>query len=830
MRTQKQFLLSAVTVGVLTLINQSAALAQSADAAPAAQPKDGVAAEMQTIVVTGTASGKGVRKIDSSFSITTANEAQIREAAPSSTADLLKIVPGLFAETTGGASGANIQIRGFPSGGDAPFVTIQMNGSPLFPPPTLSFLENSSLFRLDDSVERVEVLRGGPSPIYSNGQPGATMNFILKKGSEVNEGSLRATVGNGSMRRVDGFFGGKIADGWYGTVSGFYRTSKGIKHTEFAADKGGQIGGSITRKLDGGELTVYGRLTDDKNAFFTPVPLHTPDNGRTVQAFKGFDPLTGALAGNETRDIRVDLGNGKVMQRDLADGRGIKVNVFGADYEQKVGGWNISNKFNHLGGDANTLAIFTGAAPTTMAAQMSAFISSANTAGNGVQAAAGGVPATSGTATYVNGGGTVDPNQQVLGAGSWVVDKKISSTTDEFRISRELIPNHTVTAGAYFADYSSKDTWYLGNVALMTATPNARLIDVKLNNGALMTNRGQYQGAFFAVSGDYDGNNRALFLADEWKISERVKVDAGVRRERQKVVAAVEAGPAGIDTDNNKLTVYNNTNQVLTGVKKPIKQSDSASAYTIGGNLKISNDFGIFARMNSGYAMPNFDTMRDQIGTGRPAVVVKIKQYEIGLKTVAPSYSAYLTIFHNNFTGLQFSQFLANGTQTNDIGGSSANGVEFEAAVRPVRNLQIALTGNWQDGKYEGFEGVNNRANNGNIVQRQPKLQFRLTPSYKIPTGWGSVKLYSTYTHVGERFADIQNTQRLPKYHTLDAGILALVGDKLEFRLSGTNLSNQLGITEGNVSVIGAGTNAAGDFMGRPIFGRTLEASMMYRF
>lgn len=40
---------------------------------------------------------------------------------------------------------------------------------------------NSTLFRVDDTVERMEVLRGGSSPIFSNGQPGLTVNFIQKK-------------------------------------------------------------------------------------------------------------------------------------------------------------------------------------------------------------------------------------------------------------------------------------------------------------------------------------------------------------------------------------------------------------------------------------------------------------------------------------------------------------------------------------------------------------------------------------------------------------------------------------------------------------------------
>ncbi|MGO4781232.1 TonB-dependent receptor plug domain-containing protein, partial [Lysobacter sp. 2RAB21] len=89
---------------------------------------------------------------------------QLQEAVPLSTADALKVVPGVWAESAGGSTGANIFVRGMPSEGDAPFVTVQMDGAPLFPPPTLSFLENSTLFRMDDTIDRMEVLRGGPSP------------------------------------------------------------------------------------------------------------------------------------------------------------------------------------------------------------------------------------------------------------------------------------------------------------------------------------------------------------------------------------------------------------------------------------------------------------------------------------------------------------------------------------------------------------------------------------------------------------------------------------------------------------------------------------------
>src|SRR5471030_2927622 len=179
--------LTAIALAVLTLTLSTQAYAADATAADApAAAKDTVAADIQQVVVT---SGGAVRKVDSSFSITTATAEQLKEAVPTSTADLMKISPGVYVESTGGQTGANIQIRGFPSGGDAPYVTLQLNGSPLFPAPTLSFLANDSTFRIDDTIERAEILRGGPSVILSNGQPGATMNFILKHGDDTPEGS-----------------------------------------------------------------------------------------------------------------------------------------------------------------------------------------------------------------------------------------------------------------------------------------------------------------------------------------------------------------------------------------------------------------------------------------------------------------------------------------------------------------------------------------------------------------------------------------------------------------------------------------------------------------
>lgn len=88
-------------------------LVAAQDAATPASRDDGNAAqaagELDTIVVSGSAKFRGVRKRDASYSIRTENEDEVREAAPTSTADLLRSrnngrdisgVPGI--DATGG--------------------------------------------------------------------------------------------------------------------------------------------------------------------------------------------------------------------------------------------------------------------------------------------------------------------------------------------------------------------------------------------------------------------------------------------------------------------------------------------------------------------------------------------------------------------------------------------------------------------------------------------------------------------------------------------------------------------------------------------------------
>src|SRR5437667_134939 len=176
-------------------------------------PAGGEPAEaLQEVVVT--ASATGVKKLDASYNVVAVDAEQIREANPKSTADILKVSPGIWPESSGGQTGASIEIAGIPGGGDAPYFTNMIEGMPLYGMPSLSFMDSSSLFRLDNTIQRVEVVQGGPGAVFGPGQMGATANFLLRRGTAEPSGEAGVTYGNEHLIRVDGFYGFPVIPGW----------------------------------------------------------------------------------------------------------------------------------------------------------------------------------------------------------------------------------------------------------------------------------------------------------------------------------------------------------------------------------------------------------------------------------------------------------------------------------------------------------------------------------------------------------------------------------------------------------------------------------------
>ena len=187
-------LLAAASAAVLSL-----ATAAHADAADVS--------EVEELVVTGRAGTEAQRKVEASYAITTVSEEKLRLQASPSVAEVLKNVPGFWVESSGGVGGANIRARGIPIEGYAA-VGIQEDGLPVQHDGGLGFLNTDFSFRLDETVSRVEVVRGGPSSIFTSYAPAGVVNFITRRGSDRFEGVMKAEVGDYGLWRGDAWVGG----------------------------------------------------------------------------------------------------------------------------------------------------------------------------------------------------------------------------------------------------------------------------------------------------------------------------------------------------------------------------------------------------------------------------------------------------------------------------------------------------------------------------------------------------------------------------------------------------------------------------------------------
>ena len=807
--------------------------AEQAPAQPATSQQE--ATTLDTVVVTGSAAG-GVKKIAASDNLVTAKAEQIKHATPKSTADLLKISPGMWPESTGGQTGANIEIAGFPGGGDAPYFSTLLMGSPVYGMPTLSFFETTTLMRLDDTIESVEILQGGPSVVFADGQMGATANFFLKTGTEEPTGSIGVTYGDEGLYRLDGFAGFKVAEGWYGSVGGFWRTSDGVRSPGFKADEGGQLTATLAHDFDKGSMVLYARYLNDKNQFITPIPL-IQTGSDSFSEYPGFDPLTDTYYSRAIQHVRLPTYPGGPKDADLADGRGADMFFFGGNFDFSFdNGWSISDKFLFNEGDVDTNALFSGNNPATL----NDMLYTTGTPGGF------NLPAGSATATYV-GGGAVPLDQSVIQQGWWHIHKHLKSFNNDFRLSKELFEGNTLTIGFYINHYTMNDKWSLGNQMLMSNTPNATPITVSYVDGGQTYQRTDSQGfadfGGFHIAQHGSATNMALYLSDSWRVGKWL-LDLSGRLENQDATnnvcnrSPVNPGAGGLDGDPN--TLYDNNVEMCNGTYARTDYKKSHPAFTAGANYSFNDHMSMYGRVNTGGHFLDFDNGIRGSTTGNTPPMQKIRNYEIGFKYQSDLLYADISAYRRVFTGLQYQQTNGAGTPVGNVltYGSDSKGINFIGALTPIENLRLQLVANYLDGEYTDFDacfpyvdinGVNQCAPiEGQQLQRQPKLRFMFTPSYKFVFDWGDIMPYVTYTHVGDHTQDQSGLQQLGSYHTVDFGVTSNVGENWQFNLRGTNMTNELGLTESNSRIFGSAASAGGVLLARPLEGREVNFQAKY--
>jgi iron complex outermembrane receptor protein len=769
-----------------------------APAAAAIAPAD--VAQIADIVVVGTPGGGSTRQA-AAFAVTSVPRTAIDQLGAPVTADVLRLVPGLTVETSGGKNGANIFVRGYPSGGDAEYVTFQTEGVPYFPPATLSFLENSQLYRIDETVERVEAVRGGTGALLASGQPGATVNVIQREGGDQLTGLIKTSVIDDGEVRADAYLSGPIGPRTHVMVGGYVSRGDGIRSPGFAADRGGQITVNLRRELARGSVLLFARYLDDRSQWLLPIPVE--QTGRSIGAYPGFDPGTGTLAGPDTRTGTRNDG----ARYDLDDGRGARIVNLGGNVELRLGDTlTLRDKASWLGGDADTTGLVSDNVPPESAAAYAARM--------------GGTIA---RLVTVADGRAVSPSQAVVRAGIWTVSKRIDALVNDATLEWATGPSKA-TVGVYATSYGSRDHWDIGNTLLLTATPQARRLDMTLANGTVVTRDGFASGSSFLVDARYRGRDLAFYGVEEVRLGAWLRLDGGVRHQRHSVdgsardTTAADAG--GLDGDPS--TLYDNADVVFTDTRTPVRYRGGAWSWTLGANADVTARFGAFVRFSRGTSFPFFDNLRDGI-----TLAPQIDTIEGGMKLSGP-LSLYATLFRNTFHGLA-TTVIAGGAPIASIGGARATGVELDGTWRVAPPLSVTFTGTWLDARYRGFFTDDGRTElSGNRVQRQPVWQWRVTPTWDFAVVKRKASLFTTLAYMGDRWSDVQNQQLLPGFLKWDAGATLDVTARWRVQASADNLTDAIGLTEGNPRTLGS--QAPGAIFARPIPGRSVNLSASYRF
>jgi outer membrane cobalamin receptor len=811
----------------------------------AAAPAEGTTAasgeNLQEVVVTATATG--VKKLDASYNIVSLSANDIAMANPAAASDVLKLSPGIWPENSGGQTGVNIDVAGFPNGGgDSPYFTNMIQGSPVYGSPFLSFMDNSSFLRVDDTVERVEIVQGGTSAIFGPGQEGATANWILKTGKDKSQGSLGFTYGDEGLYRVDMFQGGKLTDGWYGSFGGFYRTSQGIRDPQYLSDIGGQLTATLKHDLDNGSVMFWARTMHDHNQWVADFP-YVVNNG-SVSTYPGFNQLNSTYNSKQLESFQIpNPACGCFQTDDISDGRGGDLSFFGSELKEALGnGWSLSNNFLFDGGYVNTHAMINNGNPQTLGAYIAGLSLPAALTAADVQP------------TFTTGQ-VVDPNQSVVTQQVWLVYKKLTSITDEFRAIKDFGNGNTLTGGVYVNHYTMNDNWSLGSNVLITNQPNAAPIILTATAGGHIYHVSSAQG-IVSANGGYqivqDGNatQEAVYISDSWKM-DRLLLDASVRLAHISL-SQETSNLSPIAMGDPTYDLWDNAVEMPNGTYSHGSANNTMPTYSVGANYELSDNMSIYGRINNGHSFDVFDDVRCQVYNGSnscPSHVPQssVQNYEFGFKVQNQWTYIDASAYDKEFDGLAYQPIDVNHVVLGPAStyGSTARGVRLVGSVSPfaasdnqaLSAFKISVNGNYEKAHYKDFQGCYIYQNiqgqtvcgtiNGQQLARLPDMKVLITPSDTQTFSWGTLTEWLQYEHVGQHYQDNTGLLPLHSYYDLGGGALARIGDSWEIALRGSNLTNQIGLTEGNAR-FGGNTVQNSVGFGRSILGREVNLSAKY--
>lgn len=725
---------------------------------------------MERVVVTGTSGASS--KMKSSVSISTLEGDAIKNAAPLSAAEVLRSVPGVRAESSGGEGNANITVRGVPiSAGGARYVQIQEDGLPVLQFGDINFTTPDSFVKIDGTLDHLEVVRGGSASTLATNAPGGIINFITKTGEEKG-GHIAISRGLGyDETRYDFDYGAPISERTRFFIGGNYRSGEGVRNTGMSTESGGQIRGNLTHQLDNGFIRLSFKHLDDKSPTALPVPVQVVN--QQIQEIPGIDPRTVSFYSPYwVRDVVLSKDN-TLVSTNLNDGLHVKSDTLGLEGQFDLGdGWTLSDKFRSADNRGRFAGVFAG---------------NNGTVGSYVFATG----PNKGKAYNGRAFSAVVFNTSIDDAGNTLNDTKLAKT---FKLADGS--KLTTTAGLYLSNQKVALTWNFNEYLLQASGANPALLQTASSTPGLV---GPAFGACCSRAVDVEYKTTSPYLNLGYETGP-LNLDASVRQDRQHAT-----GSANIATSTDGTLRYESATEQMVNYKI------NHTSYSVGGNYAISKNLAAFARVSDGVA---FNADRILFGTPldgtAPININTVKQVEGGVKWRSGGISTFVTLFQAKTDESNYEATTQRSTSNN----YDAKGVELEGAYS---NGGFRITGGmtYTDAKIVGTAAAD-AATIGNTPRRQAKYIYQLAPTYSF----GDAMIGASLIGTGKSWGDDAHTIVLPAYEVVNAFVNYSVTAKATLSLSVNNLFNKIGYTE-----VESDGHAA-----RSISGRAAKISLSYAF
>lgn len=813
-----------VAISLAGVLAVSPAIAQSDkkgadDAAPNTPLNDG-----DDIIVTGRAGNSEQRKVEASYAISTISDKDLRARAPIGVAETLKQVPGFYTTPTSGEVAGGVRVRGIPSDGYQTVALLE-DGIPIQGDPGLGWLNGDQSMRIDQTIERVEVVRGGPSAVFYSNAPGAAINFITRRGGDHLEGFVRYEGSSYNSHRVDGWLGGPIGKSdWRFFVGGYYRLSDGMHNSGYNQDKGGQIRGSISRDFDRGSVMLSVKRIDERVGYWGGGVFTTNSDGDIISV-PGINNSKGNIAGPDSRKFTFLTPDGD-YQFDNQLGSKVRLTQisFSGDYKLsdafKV---ELNARYRDSFQQRNSITPYSVAPAATL-----------------IQGLYGSLPV---SLFYRDSGAAFDLANQ-NGNGLALVDLARTHTIplEEFIVDSRIVGNvnflgkHDLAFGVYYA--RENEQYGALSAAVLTDVKNhAEVLDAYVVAGGAkvlqLTDNGVLAYGQEFANGNGSSDNFALYASDEWAITSKLRLDGGLRYEQIKTRGNVE-GKTTVDLDQSP-TYADNSVGVGTGVFTPFNRKFDHVGWTVGANYQLKSYLGAFARYTETFRLPaisNFIT-----NAGASPVVQTLNMLEGGIKYSHGPFDFYATGFRTIYNSYQITDYrTVDGILTpfTVYGDTNTKGVELEATWRPVHWFDLHGSWTYQDSRFTNFLFTNSSGVLTDYSHHRlngiPENIFRITPGFTLLQD--KLRLQADINYNGQFFTDVANQISLPGYASLDIQAQYNVTPRLQLQLIAMNITNTLGLANGNprAGTIDNGEAGQAVFIGSSLYQRNVRAAVSFRF